>query len=399
MSPSRERRRRVLVIEGRSRKAVAVVRSLGGAGYEVHVTSRVPLAPARGSRWCARFFRHPDPERDPAAFLSFVLDCLRRQPYDVVLPMESDALAALSAHRAELPSGTAFPFAPDAVLRRAADKQQVMDLAASIGIPAPRSRRPDSVAAALDAAHEIGFPVILKPREGQGSHGVRLVHDCAELEVSFPAIVKRFGSALVQEYVPAGGGEFGVSILMGRDRALLARFSHRRLRSYPVVGGPSTLRESVRCPEAEASAERLLRALEWEGVAMVEFRRDPRDGSFKLIEVNHRFWGSLQLAIVSGVDFPRLLCAYALREPVTPVLDYRLGVRCRWLFPGDMMHFLSNPERWRLRPSFFRFFGRDLHYDIASLSDPLPGLLVLGDSLMQALDPARVRQVTRREGH
>ena len=392
-------RRRVLVIEGRSRKAVAVVRSLGRAGYEVHVTSRVPLAPARGSRWCARFFRHPDPERDQAAFLSFALGRVRSDRYDVVLPMESDALAVLSAHRAELPSGTAFPFAPDAVLRRAADKQQVMDLAESLDIPAPRSSRPESPAAALEAADRIGYPVILKPREGQGSHGVKLVQDRAELEASYPAIVARFGPTLIQEYVPPGGGEFGVSMLMGHAREVLARFSHRRLRSYPVAGGPSTLRESVRCPEAEAIAERLLRALEWEGVAMVEFRRDPRDGSFKLIEVNHRFWGSLQLAIVSGVDFPRLLCASALGETVTPVFEYRLGVQCRWLFPGDVMHFLSNPDRWRLNPSFFRFVGPELHYDIASLSDPGPGLLVLGDSLMQALDPARVRQVTRREGH
>lgn len=392
-------RHRVLVLEGRSRKAVAVVRSLGRAGYEVHVTSRVPFAPARGSRWCRRFFRHPDPGADPATFLAFVLDRVQREPYDVVLPMESDGLAVLSPHRGELPSATAFPFAPDAVLTRAADKHQVMELAQSLGISAPRSRWPASPAGAVDAAGEIGFPVILKPREGQGSHGVRLVHSPRDLEAAYAATLERFGPTLVQEYIPPGGGEFGVSMFIGRDQRLLARFSHRRVRSYPVAGGPSTLRESVSCPEAEAAAERLLRALDWSGVAMVEFRRDPRDGSFRLIEVNHRFWGSIQLAIVSGVDFPALLCADALGEPVTPVLDYRLGVQCRWLFPGDVMHFLSNPDRWRLSPSFFRFVGRDLHYDIASLADPLPGLLVLADSLMQALDPARVRQVTRREGH
>jgi predicted ATP-grasp superfamily ATP-dependent carboligase len=274
-----------------------------------------------------------------------------------------------------------------------------MQLAAGLGIPAPASRLPAGPGDLARAAADVGFPAIIKPCEGQGAHGVKLVNGLGELEEWHPRIVRRFGPALVQEFIPPGGGEFGVSLLMGAGQKVLASFSHRRIRSYPVSGGPSTLRESVHCPEAERHAESLLGALGWLGVAMVEFRRDPRDGRYKLIEVNHRFWGSLQLAIVAGVDFPALLCRMALGEKVDPVLDYRAGVQCRWFFPGDVMHFLSNPERWRLEPSFFRFVARDLHYDIASLSDPLPGLLVIADVVAQALDPARWRQVTRRDSH
>ena len=141
---------------------------------------------------------------------------------------------------------------------------------------------------------------------------MKRVASLAELTDWHARIERRFGPSLVQEYIPSGGGEFGASLLLDRDARVLARFSHRRLRSYPVAGGPSTLRESIHCPEIEDAAERLLRALGWYGVAMVEFRRDPRDGRYKLIEVNHRFWGSLQLAVVSGVDFPALLCRLAL---------------------------------------------------------------------------------------
>ena len=151
--------------------------------------------------------------------------------------------------------------------------------------------------------------------------------------------------------------------------------------------------------EIEEAAERLLRALGWYGVAMVEFRRDPRDGRYKLIEVNHRFWGSLQLAVVSGVDFPALLCRLALGEEPGPVPDYPAGVQCRWLFPGDLMHFLSNPDRMRLEPGFFRFSGPELHYDVGSWSDPLPVLLVLADVLTRGLRPSTWRRVTRRASH
>jgi predicted ATP-grasp superfamily ATP-dependent carboligase len=393
------RRRKVLVVEGASRKAVAAVRSLGRAGFEVHVTSRSLLAPAAGSRFCARSFRHPALAGDGRGFWAAMTRLLAREAYDVVLPMEGDDLEFFSRRRGELPAGTAFPFAPDEVLARAADKHEVMRLAASLGIPAPASELPAGPADLPAIAARIGFPAILKPCRGQGSHGVKRVDDLASLVEWHERIVARFGPALVQEYVPAGGGEFGVSLLMDRGSRTVARFSHRRLRSYPVAGGPSTLREGIRDPAMERDAERLLQALGWYGVAMVEFRGDPRDGRPRLMEINHRFWGSLQLAVVSGVDFPALLCRLALGEPVAPVLEHPVGVQCRWLFPGDVMHFLSNPDRMRLEPGFFRFSGPELHYDVESWSDPGPALRTVAGTLAQALRPANWRKVTRRESH
>jgi predicted ATP-grasp superfamily ATP-dependent carboligase len=391
----------VLVVEGggASRKAVAVVRSLGRAGFEVHVTSLSRLAPAAGSRYCARALRHPAVAGDGAAFWAAMTATLARGRYDVVLPMEGADLAVFSRRRGELPAGTSFPFAPDAALARAADKHEVMRLAAELGIATPASELPSGPGELPAIAGRIGFPAIIKPCRGQGSHGVKRVDDLPALLEWYPRIVGRFGLALVQEYIPPGGGEYGVSLLMDRGSNVLARFAHRRLRSYPVAGGPSTLREGIRDPAVEQDAERLLRALGWYGVAMVEFRGDPRDGRPRLMEINHRFWGSLQLAIVSGVDFPALLCRLALGERIEPVLDHPTGVQCRWLFPGDVMHFLSNPDRFRLRPSFFRFVGPELHYDVESWSDPLPSWLVLADALRQGLRPSTWRRVTRRESH
>lgn len=98
------------------------------------------------------------------------------------------------------------------------------------------------------------------------------------------------------------GDAYGVSVLFnkGEQRAI---FTHKRLREYPISGGPSTLRESIRYPEIEEYALDLLTALNWHGVAMVEFRVDARDGKPKLIEINPGFWTGLPLAIYAGVDF------------------------------------------------------------------------------------------------
>ena len=112
----------------------------------------------------------------------------------------------------------------------------------------------------------------------------------------------------------------------------------------------------------------------WFGVAMVEFKLDPRDGLPKLMEINPRFWGSLPLAIEAGVNFPLLLYRMACGETFKPVENYRIGRRCRWLLPGDILHFIFNPRRHRLVPGFFRFRDPDTAYDILSVRDPLPAL-------------------------
>jgi predicted ATP-grasp superfamily ATP-dependent carboligase len=130
-----------------------------------------------------------------------------------------------------------------------------------------------------------------------------------------------------------------VGVLMNFSSEPRATFAYRRLREYPVGGGPSTLRESVRDESLCRTTERLLSALRWVGVAMAEFKVDPRDGRPKLLEVNPRFWGSLHHAILSGVDFPHLLCRMAIDGDVPPLREYRVGVRSRSLLHGDLMHF------------------------------------------------------------
>jgi hypothetical protein len=143
---------------------------------------------------------------------------------------------------------------------------------------------------------------------------------------------------LVQERIPKEGDSLGVSALFDENSRVKAAFVHRRLREYPITGGPSTLRESVSRPEILELGLSLLKALDWFGVAMVEFKMDPRDDTPKLMEVNPRFWGSLQLAISSGV------------------------------------HFIRNPNRLHLSPSFFDFFNENTCYDIIAREDPLPVL-------------------------
>ncbi len=103
---------------------------------------------------------------------------------------------------------------------------------------------------------------------------------------------------LIQEYVEGDG--YGVSFLFNHGD-LRAKFTHKRLREYPISGGPSTYRISVKEPKMEDMAKRLLEYFNWHGVAMVEFKMGNNNNPV-LMEINPRFWGSLNQAIQSGVN-------------------------------------------------------------------------------------------------
>jgi predicted ATP-grasp superfamily ATP-dependent carboligase len=240
-------------------------------------------------------------------------------------------------------------------MRVAGNKKLTMRLARSLGTRTPRTFE--------SAADVREYPVVAKAVEGSGS--VRYVN-CSEELSRVPA-----AGWLLQEYVPGEGYGFFALFNHGKMRAF---FMHRRMREYPITGGPSSAAESVYDDELRAMGSRLLENLNWHGVAMVEFKKDARDGHYTLMEINPKFWGSLGLAIASGVDFPYLAAMMAVNGDVDPLTHYRVGVRFRWPLPDDVLHVLANPKAARefVRDCLDRSARTDL-----SLRDPRPNLFQL----------------------
>jgi predicted ATP-grasp superfamily ATP-dependent carboligase len=172
------------------------------------------------------------------------------------------------------------------------------------------------------------------------------------------------------------------------DDAPLAVFAHRRLREKPPAGGVSVYRESIPAdPVLVQSSVALLQHFQWRGVAMVEYKVDESSGTPYLMEINGRFWGSLQLAIDAGVDFPTLLVRAAAGEHVASVTSYRVGVRSRWWW-GDVDHLLARlrhsprtlalppgaPGRFRTFLQFMRLWSPPDRNEILRARDPVPFL-------------------------
>jgi predicted ATP-grasp superfamily ATP-dependent carboligase len=341
----------VLLTDGNERAALAAARSLVHAGFEVGVAAGRRLSLAGVSRGVRRLRLSTDPLADAAAYAAEVGELARQLDVRVLLPITDASVEAVLADRRHIPTSVALPFPDLGTYRKASDKAAMLDCARQAGLGVPETVSLGDANARLPGADF--FPAVLKPhrsvvsaapaREAGRANGENGRRHLAVRFVDTPdkcrAVLGTFpGTAfpvLLQRRV-RGPGE-GLFVLRW-DGRVVAEFAHRRLREKPPEGGVSVYRESITLDTALAEAgRRLLGALDWQGVAMIECKRDEETGRHVLMEVNGRLWGSLQLAIDAGVDFPRLLVACALGQSVPAVTHYRVGVRSRW-FWGDVDH-------------------------------------------------------------
>jgi len=362
---------RIFILDGMWNKSLAAVRSFGRRGHYVTAGEKTRFATALFSRYCNRRVVYPSPTEKKKNFLNWLELELDRYGYDVLFPMELATQTIITSNRERLSKNCRIPFADTDLTLKIHNKAFLMQYAGAKGIDTPKTYIIDNPSLIHKLAKEIDFPVVIKPRMSSGSRGITYVNKKEDFIVSYQKVHKSYPLPIVQEHIPWGGDAVSVCLLLNFKSEVRASFVYRRLREYPVTGGPSTLRVSIKRNDVQTVASSLMKSLKWVGIAHVEFRVDPRDGKAKLLEVNPRFWGSLQLAIESGMDFPYLLFRLAIDGDIEPVSDYKKGVMCRWLIPGDIMHFISNPDRFGLTPGFFNFTIKD---DIISLRDPLPVL-------------------------
>lgn len=338
-------RQTVLVTDGEQRSALAVVRSLGRAGHRVLVASALPQSLAGGSRYVARELLVPDPLADPDGFTAAIAVAVREASVRAVLPVAEPSVLALLERREQVMPAR-LPYGGLEEFRRIADKALLLQLAPGLGIRVPaQTELPGPGALGRAALEALAYPIVLKPARSvggaggsRGKFGVSHARDVDELEQRIAAYPDAAYPLLLQQRVVGPG--VGIFLLVW-DGVTMATFAHRRLREKPPSGGVSVYRESIAAdPDLVARSRALLDQFHWQGVAMIEYKVDAATGTPYLMEINGRFWGSLQLAVDAGVDFPRLLLELMSGGAPAPVTAYRAGVRSRWWW-GDVDHLLA----------------------------------------------------------
>lgn len=388
-----------IILDGNQRAALAVTRSLGKRG--VKTTSGAETGPslAACSKYCSRSFLYPSPDTNPDGFLSSIRKRTACKPGAVLFPMTDITLGEILMNRDAFGDHAKIPFVDYGKYISVSDKTTLFSMAKGLDIPIPKtlfSSEYNDGGQFMEEAGRLGFPLVIKParsriRTGDGWVGtrVRYAKDMPALHALLNDEPFKSFPFLIQERITGPG--IGIFLLM-REGKVLARFAHRRIREKPPSGGVSVLCESIAPPPvALDAAVALLEKLCWFGVAMVEFKEDTRDGIPKLMEVNARFWGSLQLAISAGVNFPCLLYRLALGEQISRPPEYRVGLRSRWEL-GDLDNFLimltkrrsrlllppSAPSRVKVCKDFIAdFYKASVKNEIMDPDDPMPFLFEL----------------------
>ncbi|MDE1925778.1 MAG: ATP-grasp domain-containing protein [Burkholderiales bacterium] len=382
----------VLVLDADQASTLTIVRSLARRGLAVEVASDAERPLAGRSRHVVACLRYPDPLRDEAGFIAWLRQQLDERRRELVIPVTERTLVPLMRARARF-EGEPIAMASTEALEQVLDKDRTGALARSLGIPIPRSVVVASAAEAVAAAQDLGYPVVVKPARSVGGDAggrvqlrVAYAFDDAGLAAE-AASALRHGAVILQSYFRGEG--VGIELIADQGELRYA-FQHRRLHEVPLTGGGSTLRVSeAPVPALLEASRRLVQALRWHGVAMVEFKYQPQTGAYVLVEINGRFWGSLPLAVAAGADFPAMLHELWTQGRVGAWPPARSGVVARHLARDIdwLEHVLRKaappqlvtlPSKRDVLRDWLLMFSPRHHFDVQTWRDPWPGLVDLG---------------------
>ena len=317
-----------------------IARSLAPRGIPVYGVDAHPDAVGRFSKYL-RFVRSPDPERDEASYLQFLLDLGKTLGRAVLFPLSDMHVLLCSRHRDVLGRYYEYIMPEHEMMERLTTKDGLRAAAQEVNLPTPQTLPVNGTMGIEEVAAAVSYPAILKPTEStywhtreftsllrrgllQGRAKVVLCHNPDELVATYRRIAAHDSRLVVQEVIPGEDSRLAyIAFYLDRTSKPLGMFAGKKLRVIPTGFGSASYVRSFHDPELEAVAMKLLTASCYQGLGGLEFKKDPRDGTYKLIEFNTRFGMWDGLGARCGVDLAYLAYNDALGQPVEPQLDYR----------------------------------------------------------------------------
>ncbi|MEQ8192075.1 MAG: ATP-grasp domain-containing protein [Candidatus Eremiobacterota bacterium] len=320
----------VLLTPVSGNKAQIIIKNLAKYKIKIITCDHEHISPGFFSKHSSKHYITPSPVLNPVEYVHTLISIIQRENIDVLLPVHSTETLVISKYKEELEKYCHVPCSDYNTMLQLHDKAKLYDLAVKLGLPVPLTFSANSYDEYTALKKKLKYPVVLKPKTESGSKGVKYANSEAQLDRYVnPIFRESFNNfPLIQEYIKGDG--YGVSSIYDYGK-LIAYITHKRLREYPLTGGPSTLRISTEHHEMEMIAMRLLTNVNWHGVAMVEFKLDKISGKPYIIEVNPRFWGSINQAISSGIDFPYLLYQLEFQNEKNKDYTYKKGVKTQFL--------------------------------------------------------------------
>lgn len=386
------------VLLGGENIAVSAARSLAAEGAHVYALGD-PTDPVRASRGCGTWVDVGAKKGVADRYLEWLSSDGPRA--GAVLPCDDDSLEMIARNRAQLVEWGYAPIeANDETLLAMLDKDRTYELSRLAGVPTPRTATVRTREEAAAAAGSFTYPCALKPLSSHefAKHfgilrKVLLADDRDELMAAFEETLQYGIEMLVTEIIPGADDQyFSYYSYLDADGNPLYHFCKHKLRQWPVHFGLTTYHETIWDPRVAELGLKFFQGVGLRGVGNVEFKRDPRDGEYKIIECNHRFTAASDLVRHAGIDMPLIAYRRALGLPVEPVRGYRVGARM-WHPIEDVRALRGYREEGSLSVgAWLRSLWHRQHFPLLSLSDPGPSaasLSVKAGRLGRKLRPGR----------
>jgi len=363
--------RTLMVLDGEMRAALGIVRSLGRMGVPIIVGSHNSPGKSALSKYIQRRFTYVTQDEGLEEAHSIIIQQVRRLRPEVLMPVFDTGWSVVYKFYEDYVSLTNIVPNPGRELfEKLQDKHCLNDLAENYGVPIPKTYRFKSIDDALSVRHSLPYPILLKPRKGNGGIGIQRAENAGQLA---KILEQREDLPLLQEQIDGEDLELTVLCVHGEPLAVSTYVS---LRNAPLPYGPPVACRTIRDNNLVRTGVNFLRKIRYHGVAHLDFRRDRRDGQPKLLDFNARIAGTNEISLSSGIDFGFLLYRLAIGENPKPSFAFDTGREFRWLMPGELMHLKQTSHKIQTLRNLSKW--NNVHTDI-SLSDPLPNVAMVFD--------------------
>lgn len=357
---------KVLILDGGAAHAMAIAECLKKSGYWVAVICDDKNEYGYHTKFADERYLGVDSHKKEYA--DFMLRFLKEHKFDVLIPTSDTAAEFMSFHKEELEQLTGVLIPERKVFEMGYDKNNLMTVCRENGFPHPLTVDLSEVSkvSGIKGFQEVSelknfpYPGLLKPNLTSGGRGMTLVNSPEELLEVYPVIREQYGECHLQQFIKEGGRQVKVQIMTDKNGDMAYSSVIWKQRYYPVNGGSSCCNVTIDDSEIANVCGRVLKAIGWIGFADFDLIEDPVTKQLLIMEINPRIPACVRSAFKSGMDYATMIADMTLGKPLREY-KYESGKRLRHL-GFDVLWFIKSPNRFKSKPSWFKFFGRNLYY-------------------------------------
>lgn len=372
------------LLDGQTIQAVIFAKQLKKAGYRVTLFCDTKMSYGYHTRYANNKVLCPSTQLETIKFHEFFLNYLKNNKLEVVVPMNDYSAKYLSENKEILKEKVAFSIPDIAIFMKGYDKNQLMKVCNNYNFPHPKTIDLSILEKGLSVTN-FQFPALIKPNETTGARGFMKVNCSDELWENYDAVFNEFGACHLQEFIPQGGKQYKVQILIYKNIVINSTVIEK-LRFYPVNGGSSCFNRTIFNNELVLVCTEVLKTINWEGFADFDLIEDPIDGIIKIMEINPRVPACIKASVISGVDFPNSIVDISLNKEFK-TYTYMPGKYLRY-FSMDLLWLLSSKNKLVIFSEWIKKTFSSKHFlQDGEFSDPMPFIIGTYAGLIKQLNP------------